>query len=102
MADASTKVEDDLMKLPIDVDLYKVAHHGSNTSSSVSFLKHINYQYAIIMSGYANQFGFPKEEVVARFDERLLVTKTEQTIYFYIKRGKLRYQPRRRIIKMLW
>lgn len=100
--DASIRVERDLSSKRINVDLYKVAHHGSDTSSSISFLKQINYQYAVIMNGYGNQFGFPKEEVVKRFDERLLITRDYQTIYFRVKKGKIKWIRPSRVRKMLW
>lgn len=102
MGDASIKVENNLSSKRINVDLYKVAHHGSDTSSSISFLKQINYQYAVIMNGYGNQFGFPKEEVVKRFDERLLITRDYQTIYFRVKKGKIKWIRPSRVRKMLW
>ena len=54
------------------------------------------------MNGYGNQFGFPKEEVVKRFNERLLVTKDYQTIYFKIKKGKIKWIRPSRVRKMLW
>ncbi|MBO4667027.1 MAG: MBL fold metallo-hydrolase, partial [Bacilli bacterium] len=91
MGDASTKVEQQLLNDKINVDFYKVGHHGSITSTSISFLERINYQYAIIMNGYQNKFGFPSPEVVSRFDERLIVTKDEGSIYFKVYRGKIRY-----------
>ena len=101
MGDASTKVEKELLHTPINVDLYKVAHHGSITSTSTAFIKHIGFRYAVIMNGYGNQFGFPSETVVSRFDERLLTTKNEQTIYFKAKHGVLRRLRNSRVLKLI-
>ena len=53
------------------LDVLKVAHHGSNTSSSEDFLKNTNARVAIIMSGSHNPFGFPKPQVVKRLKENI-------------------------------
>ena len=46
MGDAEAEVES---KLSIgDVDLLKVGHHGSNTSSSASFIHQIQPEYAVL------------------------------------------------------
>lgn len=47
-------------------DVLKVGHHGSNTSSSESFLKQVSPQYAIIMAGKDNTYGLPKARILDR------------------------------------
>jgi len=42
-------------------------HHGSKTSSTVSFLKAVNPNYILIPSGYNNRFSFPHDEVINRY-----------------------------------
>jgi competence protein ComEC len=54
-------------KSRIQVDILKVPHHGSISSSSEAFLKNTGYKMAIIMSGSRNTFGFPSQTVVERF-----------------------------------
>lgn len=44
----------------------KVGHHGSNTSSSSSFLKQIQPEIAVIMVGVDNDYGHPKKEILNR------------------------------------
>ena len=44
----------------------KVGHHGSNTSSSASFLKQVNPQISVIMVGVGNDYGHPKKEILNR------------------------------------
>ncbi|MFT4518517.1 MAG: competence protein ComEC [Halioglobus sp.] len=45
------------------------AHHGSKTSSSWSFLKHVQPQMTVFSSGYANRFGHPHPLVVSRVEQ---------------------------------
>lgn len=88
--DISKKVEKDIIKeYQINVDFYKVAHHGSTTSTSIEFINKIKYRYAVIMSGYYNQFGFPKKEVTERFNpDQLLSTNIYKTIVVKVKKNK--------------
>lgn len=51
--------------LDIDVDVLKVGHHGSNSSSSSLFLNKTTPEYAIISVG-DNNYGHPTEEVLQR------------------------------------
>ena len=51
-----------------DCDLYKVGHHGSNTSSSQEFLDAMTPQYAVICCGADNSFGHPMGEVLSRLE----------------------------------
>jgi len=44
------------------------AHHGSNTSSSLSFLANLRPRLVIHSAGYRNQFGHPSARVQERID----------------------------------
>jgi competence protein ComEC len=50
------------------------AHHGSNTSSSATFLKWAKADYAVFSAGRGNRFGHPAAAVVGRFVERNTAT----------------------------
>ena len=54
---------------PLHVDLLKVAHHGSNTSSCDEFLDAVRPEYAVISSGIRNPFRHPRPEVIERLAE---------------------------------
>lgn len=51
------------------VDLLKVGHHGSKTSSSKHFLTSLSPKYAIIMVGKDNSYGLPKNEIIERIED---------------------------------
>jgi len=44
-------------------------HHGSQTSSSLLFLKQVNPDVILIPSGYKNRFSFPHVSVIARYQQ---------------------------------
>ena len=66
MGDAGIEVEKDLIeKYNIkDIDILKVGHHGSKTSSGKEFIDEINPKYSIISVGKNNRYGHPKESVL--------------------------------------
>ncbi len=45
-------------------DVYKVAHHGSSTSSSPAFLEAVKPSYAVISCSLDNSFGHPTGETL--------------------------------------
>lgn len=49
-----------------DIDVLKVGHHGSNTSSSEEFLNQVLPEISIISVGKDNSYGLPKEKVLKR------------------------------------
>lgn len=66
MGDASQRNEKILMKkyhLP-HIDILKVGHHGSKTSSSMIFLKQIQPKISIISSGKHNKYHHPSIETI--------------------------------------
>jgi len=66
MGDASHKNEEALLKKypHLKVDILKVGHHGSNTSTSEAFIAHYLPRYAVISVGYQNKYGHPSPKVL--------------------------------------
>ncbi len=50
----------------LDVDVLKVGHHGSRSSSSRSFVKAVSPRLAIVAAGHGNRYGHPHPEVLVR------------------------------------
>jgi competence protein ComEC len=48
------------------VDVYKVAHHGSDSASTQEFMKVISPKYAVISCKEGNSYGHPHAEVLNR------------------------------------
>lgn len=74
---------------PEDVDLLKVAHHGSNTSSSKEYLDHTSPEYAVISVGKDNSYNLPSDKVLSRLKgcgAKILRTDKLGDIQFKIKK----------------
>lgn len=81
MGDAETEVEDDV--LWEDIDVLKVAHHGSNSSTSLSFLEMTKPEYSIISVGINNNYGHPSELALNN------LIKVNSTVYRTDKDGTI-------------
>lgn len=69
---------------PINYDVLKVSHHGSNSASSKYFLSNILPKYAIIST--SGQYGHPAKDTINNLDAYLIkyfVTKEDKNIEFY-------------------
>jgi competence protein ComEC len=53
----------------LDVDILKVGHHGSKTSSNELFLRLTSPIFSVISAGEGNRYGHPHPEVIERFKE---------------------------------
>ena len=95
MGDASLDVEKDMIKkYSIDnIDVLKVGHHGSKTSSSMEFIDSINPRYSIISVGKNNRYHHPNKEVLDNLREsRVYRTDIDGGIIFNIKEDRLRIE----------
>ncbi|ABF39145.1 DNA internalization-related competence protein ComEC/Rec2 [Candidatus Koribacter versatilis Ellin345] len=66
IGDSHKKEERELIDLAPEADLLKVAHHGSNTSSSPEFLAAVHPKFGVISVGARNSFKHPRPEVLER------------------------------------
>lgn len=82
MGDAETLSEEEIMNngLYIDVDVLKLGHHGSSTSSSEKFLNATTPQYAIISAGKGNTYHHPIKSVMERLENmEITVYRTDES-----------------------
>lgn len=71
-ADAEDVLEVEMLNSGYNLksDVLKVGHHGSNTSTTASFLNAINPKYAVIQLASNNEYGHPSAEVISRLREK--------------------------------
>ena len=67
MGDAETEVENSMSWNKVNV--LKVGHHGSNSSSSTKFLEQVNPEYSIIEVGKNNSYNLPSDKAIKRLEE---------------------------------
>lgn len=87
MGDASKVIENNILNEVsyLNVDILKVGHHGSSTSTSYNFIKTIKPKEAIISCGKNNKYGHPSIEVInilSYFDVNIRRTDIEGTIVY--------------------
>ena len=76
-----------------DIDVLKVGHHGSGTSSSEEFINNIVPKYSIISVGKNNKYGHPNKEVLNRLENtKIYRTDKQGSIMFKIKNDKLKIE----------
>ncbi len=74
------------------VQLLKVGHHGSSTSTSEAFLKYCSPLTAMISCGRNNRYGHPHEEIVERLEQygcRIYRTDKSGAVTVYVRDGKM-------------
>jgi competence protein ComEC len=68
MGDAPAEVERAVVVEPLVVDVLKVGHHGSLTSSDRGFLESTLPSVALLSVGRGNRYGHPASEVLERLE----------------------------------
>ena len=95
MGDAGIEKEKDILEKYnlSNIDVLKVGHHGSGTSSSKEFIKEIKPKYGVISVGKNNRYGHPNKEVLNNLsDSKIYRTDQDGSIMFKIKKNKLRIE----------
>ncbi len=73
LSDVEVQRENELVmqyKNNLAADVMLVPHHGSKTSSSLALLDAVQPIYAVVTAGFLNHWGFPKHDVMKRYDKQ--------------------------------
>ncbi|WP_400242548.1 DNA internalization-related competence protein ComEC/Rec2 [Niallia sp. JL1B1071] len=88
-----------MLKYPLlkDIDILKVGHHGSKTSSTSEFIEQLKPKIAIISVGENNRYHHPSNEVLSTLKEnKVKVFRTDEnggiSFYFSEKGGTFHLQ----------
>lgn len=93
--DIEEEIENYLVEKGIDLsaDILKVAHHGSDTSSNLNFLKAVNPSIGVIQVGLNNKFNHPSIRVLNRFKRanvKIYRTDIDGSVSFVVEGNKLK------------
>ena len=95
MGDAGIEVEKNLLeKYNLkDIDVLKVGHHGSKTSSGKDFIDEVNPKYSILSVGKNNRYGHPNDNVLDNLEDSIIYrTDQDGSIMFKINKDKLKIE----------
>ena len=95
MGDASVTTEKEILNKYnlLNIDVLKVGHHGSMTSSSKEFINEINPRYSVISVGKNNRYGHPNKEVLDNLKgSKIYRTDQDGSIMFKIKNNKFKIE----------
>lgn len=76
-----------------DINVLKVAHHGSKYSSCEEFLEEVSPEYGVISSGAGNRYGHPHAETLQRLESvgcDILQTQDSGQITLYYEKENWR------------
>lgn len=93
MGDAGIVKEKDILEKynMSNIDVLKVGHHGSKTSSSKKLIDEINPKYGVISVGKNNKYGHPNKEILNTLsNSKIYRTDEDGSIMFKIKNNKLK------------
>lgn len=80
-------------------------HHGSRTSSSTAFIDAVQPDLVLFPAGYRNRFGFPKQDIIARYQQhgaRILDTGRSGAIEVRINDAGFSVRAYRRGSRRFW
>lgn len=90
--DAGRDAEELFAESAGDVDILKVGHHGSFSSTSEMLLSHILPEYAVISCATDNEYGYPHKEPLAaleKYGAEVYRTDENGAVTFTIEGGEI-------------
>ena len=95
MGDAGVEKEKDILENynVLKIDVLKIGHHGSKTSSDKNFIDEMNPKYSVISVGKNNRYGHPNKEVLNNLDNsKIYRIDLDGSIMFKIKNNELKIE----------
>lgn len=80
-----------MAKFNVEAEIFKAAHHGSNTGNSLEFLQEVKPKATVLSYGKDNSYGHPHKEVVARLTQvgsKLYSTAASGNILFTVAKNE--------------
>ncbi len=96
-ADSPIKTENILLNFNsqiLDADVLKVGHHGSRTSTSITFAEAVTPEYAVISAGKNNSYGHPHQEVLN------ILEKVGAKIFNTAESGTIKFETDGKILEL--
>jgi competence protein ComEC len=103
--DITAAVEGLLPPASVAADLVTMPHHGSRTSSSEAFVAAVGARWAVAAAGHANRWGFPKADIVARWESSGAIvssTADDGALRFVLGAAGARASPGQRTAAAHW
>lgn len=63
-----------------DIDVLKVGHHGSHTSTTDALLDCVTPEIAVISAGRHNRFGHPAKEIISKLNKKDITVLSTQDV----------------------
>ena len=92
MGDAGVDVEEEILKKYNlnNIDILKVGHHGSRTSSSEDFINSITPACSLISVGKDNKYSHPNDEVIKRLSaSKIYRTDLDGAVMLKLEKDKI-------------
>ena len=87
--DSELEEEMDIYDKNYDVDIVKIAHHGSKTSTSDYFMNHVSFDTALISVGENNKYNHPDIETINKLKgKEIYMTKDMNSVKIYFYQNK--------------
>lgn len=94
--DASIKREQEILRYFHDtIDVLKIGHHGSKTSTSMAFVSALQPKYGIISTSKNNRYGMPHAEVIEILNMSRIpyyITSLDGSIKMTIHNGNIQFE----------
>mgnify|MGYP006102786813 CR=1 FL=1 len=106
--DIEAKAERALLSMhehEISSSMLIVPHHGSRTSSTAALVRAVSPEYVVFSSRYLNRFGFPKQDIITRYEEigaRLLNTADSGAISMQVRSRGISITRQREKSRKFW